>query len=131
MGLTTYVDRLIPARTAPDLRCSTLKKVEELSQKMLAKSIIARFTDKGEDSKMVAKLIERLREAIVCYQVGNHCASALSIIDRKGQVSQQQAIYRQITHLTVRLPVLPLKPTVADPFLKASFDALLKLQEVI
>ena len=40
-----------------------------------------RFMDKGEDSKTVARLIERLREAIVCYQVGNHCAPALSIID--------------------------------------------------
>ena len=80
---------------------------------------------------MVAKLIERLREAIVCYQVGNHCASTLNIIDRRGQVSQQQAIYRQITHLTVGLLVLSLESTVADSFLKTSFDTLLKLQEVI
>jgi len=39
--------------------------------------------DKGEDSKIVARLIELLREAIICYQVGNHCAPALSIIDVK------------------------------------------------
>jgi len=42
-----------------------------------------RFTDKGEDSKIVARLIERLREAIVCYQVGNNCAPALSIVDTR------------------------------------------------
>jgi len=43
---------------------------------------MTRFTDKGEDSKTVARLIERLREAVVCYQVGNYCVSALSVIDR-------------------------------------------------
>ena len=36
---------------------------------MLEKSAISRFADKGEDAKTVTKLIERLREAIVCYQV--------------------------------------------------------------
>ena len=82
-GLTVYVHRLIRVPTTPDRFCSTFKKIEELSQKVLAKSTIARFADKGEDSKIVAKLIERLREAIVCYQVGNYCASLLSIIDKK------------------------------------------------
>jgi len=59
--------------TAPNVRCSTFGKIEELSQKLLAKGTIARFADKGEDSKVVARLIERLREAIVCYQVGDYC----------------------------------------------------------
>jgi len=81
-GLTVYVHRLITAPTAPNRRCSTFEKIEEISQKLLAKSVIARFTDKGEDSKIVARLIERLREAIVCYQVGNYCVSASSVIDR-------------------------------------------------
>ena len=85
MGLIRYVHRLITLPTAPDCRCSTFKKIEELSQKLLAKSVITRFADKGEDSKIVAKLIERLREAIVCYQVGNYCASALNIIDRENR----------------------------------------------
>jgi len=82
-GLTAYVHRLIIAPTSPDRRCSTFQKIEEISQKLLVKSIITRFTDKAEDSKIVARLIERLREAILCYQVGNHCAPALSIIDAK------------------------------------------------
>ena len=55
--------------TAPDGRRSTFKQVEQFSQKLLVKSALARFTDKGEDSKMVARLVERFREAIVCYQV--------------------------------------------------------------
>ena len=46
------------------------------------------------------------------------------------QISQQQAIYRQITHLTVRLLVLSLKSMAIDALLKASFDTLLRLQEV-
>ena len=83
-GLTAYVHQLVTAWTAPDHFCSTFQKIEELSQKLLAKGSITRFADKGEDTKIVAKLIERLREAIVCYQVGNYCVSALSIIDRRG-----------------------------------------------
>jgi len=79
-----YVHRLITAPTAPDRHYSTFEKIEQLSQKLLAKRTIARFADKGEDSKIVAKLIERLREAIVCYQVGSYYASVLFIIERRG-----------------------------------------------
>jgi len=50
---------------------STFQKIDELSQKLLDKGTIARFADKGEDSKVVARLIERLREAVVCYQVSD------------------------------------------------------------
>ena len=59
------------APTASNCRCSTFEKIEELSGKLLAKGTVARFADKGRDSNVVAKLIERLREAIVCYQVGD------------------------------------------------------------
>ncbi|KAF9784522.1 hypothetical protein BJ322DRAFT_851153 [Thelephora terrestris] len=61
-----------------------LKQIEEESKNLLAKNAVARFADKEEDSKVVAGHIERLREAIAGYQI-----------------SQQQSIYRQITHLTV------------------------------
>ena len=64
---------------AHNCRYSTFEKIEELSKKLLAKSTIARFVDKGEDSKVVARLIERLREAIVCYQVGDYCAPASDV----------------------------------------------------
>ena len=83
-GLTVYVHRLITAPTAPNRHYSTFEKIEKLSQKLLAKSTTARFADKGEDSKIVAKLIERLREAIVCYQVGSYYALVLFIIDGRG-----------------------------------------------
>ena len=50
----------------------------EQSQKLLAKGDIARFADKDEDTKVVAGLVERLREAIVCYQVsGDHTSSGV------------------------------------------------------
>ncbi|KAF9784551.1 hypothetical protein BJ322DRAFT_851794 [Thelephora terrestris] len=71
-----------------------LEQIEEESKNLLSKNPSARFADKEEDSKVVAGHIERLRKAIVCYKI-----------------SQQQSIYRQITHLT------------------SSFDTLLKLQE--
>ena len=71
-GLARWVRRLTSAPTAPDVRCSAFEKIEELALRLLAKRTIARFADKGGDSKVVASLIERLREAIVCYQVGGH-----------------------------------------------------------
>lgn len=80
-GLAEYVRKPMAVVTAPDDRCRTFKQIEELSQKMLAKRAITRFADKGEDSKVVAKLIERLREAIVFYQVGNYHLSAPSTVD--------------------------------------------------
>ena len=83
-------------------RRSTFKQIDELSKRLLKKSAIAQFTDKGKDSKVVAGLIERLREAIVYYQVSDYSPSAPVVVD-KGQISQQQAIYHQIAHLTVRL----------------------------
>ena len=60
---------------------SAFKDIEELSQKLSAKSAIARFADKGEDSKVVVGLVERLREAIVCYQVGEKLPLAQGIVD--------------------------------------------------
>lgn len=81
-GLATCVPRLIAVVTPPDDHCSTFKQVEELSKKLLAKNAIARFVDKGKDSGLVVKLIERFREAIVCYQVDNYCPSIPTIIDR-------------------------------------------------
>ena len=80
--LARYVHQLTTTPTAPDCHCSTFEKIEELSNKLLAKSTVARFVDKGEDSKVVARLIERLREAIVSYQVGNRWTPASKIADR-------------------------------------------------
>ena len=61
-------------------RHSAFKEIEGLSQKLLTKSAIAQFADKGEDSKVVVGLVERLREAIVCYQVGEQLHLALVIV---------------------------------------------------
>ena len=118
------------ALTTPNVRRSTFEKIEELSQKLLAKGTIARFADKGEDSKIVARIIERLREAIVCYQVGGYCTQRRVSLTGE-QISQQQAIYHQITHLAVTRSRMPLQPILINPFLKSSFDTLLKLREVI
>jgi hypothetical protein len=69
------------ASTTPNDRYRTFAKIEEISQKLLAKGSIARFVDKGEDSNTVAKLIERLREAILFYQVSEDRTSVPSTID--------------------------------------------------
>jgi hypothetical protein len=47
------------------------------------------------------------------------------------QISQQQAIYNQITNLAVRASRLFTIFHADDPFVKSSFDTLLKLHEVI
>ena len=82
---------------------SALEEIERRSQALLEKGGAARFIDKGEDSKEVAGLIERLREAITHYQVSAHQVIASSALDIGAQISQQQAIYEQITDLTVRI----------------------------
>ena len=64
---------------------------------------MARFIDKGEDAKEVARLIEQLQEAISHYQVSGYEDIASSSVDMGGQISQQQAIYDQISDLTVRV----------------------------
>ena len=81
---------------------STLEEIEKRSQKLLEKGTAARFLDKGEDSKGVAKLVERLREAITHYQVSEDCFFASSPTHRS-QMSQQQAIYDRITNLAVSI----------------------------
>ena len=48
-----------------------------------------------------------------------------------GQITQQQAMHRQITHLAVRCSRLSPESALTDLFLKSSFDKLLKPQEVI
>ena len=55
--------------TTPNGRCSTFKQIEEESQQILAKNPVARFIDKGGDSGNVARFIERLRKALLRYQV--------------------------------------------------------------
>jgi hypothetical protein len=69
------------ASTTPSGHYRTFEKIEEISQQLLAKGTIARFIDKGEDSNTVARLIERLREAIVCYQASEDHVSVLSTVD--------------------------------------------------
>ena len=81
---------------------STLEGIERRSRVLLEKGTGARFLDKGEDSKEVAGLVERLREAITHYQVSRNCLAPSSSAHTGGQVSQQQAIYDQITKFTVR-----------------------------
>ena len=49
-----------------------LGEIERRSGALLEKSVAARFVDKGEDSKEVARLVELLWEAITRYQVSGN-----------------------------------------------------------
>ena len=75
-GLAGYVPQLATAVITTNHNSSTFKHIEELSYKLLEKGAIPRFVDKGEDAKVVTKLIDQLREALNCYQVSDHHPSA-------------------------------------------------------
>jgi len=79
-----------------------LGEIERRSQALLAKGGAARFVDKGDDSKEVVRLIERVQEAIGQYQVSEYSVVISGTVDTEEQISQQQAIYDRITDLTVR-----------------------------
>ena len=66
--LSRYARRLFAAHIHVNGHRSALGEIEKQSQVLLEKGVAARFVDKGEDSKEVASLIERLREAIVLHQ---------------------------------------------------------------
>ena len=99
--LTRHARRLLTTQTFVNNLRSTLEEIEKRAQELLAKGTAARFVDKGSDSGEVVRLVERLREAITHYQVSKNCLIATSMTHKRGQVSQQQAIYDQITNLTV------------------------------
>ena len=61
-----------------DLHPRALEEIEKRSRVLLEKGAATRFVDKGEDSAEVAKLIERLREAITHYEVSEDCVAPLS-----------------------------------------------------
>jgi hypothetical protein len=98
-----YARRSLTAPTlANDLR-SALQEIEKRSRDLLAKGMAARFVDKDADSREVARLVERLREAVIHYQVNEDYSIVSSIPHAARQISQQQAIYDRITNLTVRI----------------------------
>ena len=98
--LTRYVRRSPTLAALVDGLFSVLAEIERRSQELLTKGTAARFVDKAGDSGEVVKLIERLREAIIHYQVSEHCFQH-RIQLTAGQISQQQAIYDRITDLAV------------------------------
>ena len=66
---------------------STLEDIEKRSRALLEKSTAARFMDKGEDSKAVAILVERLRGAITRYQVSGGCFVASNTTHIKADIT--------------------------------------------
>ena len=58
-----------------------LEAIEKRCQELQKKGAAARFIDKGEDAKEVARLIEQLQEAIAHYQVSGYQGIASSSVD--------------------------------------------------
>ena len=69
LELTRYAPQLFTIHLYVNGHRSTLEEIEKRSQVLLEKGVAARFMDKEDDSKEVARLVERLREAIALYQV--------------------------------------------------------------
>jgi hypothetical protein len=80
-GLARYAHRPMTAPNILSGRRSTFEKIEETSRILLAKGAVVRFLDKGADSGAVVKLVERLRQAIVCYQASEDCIPVSSTAD--------------------------------------------------
>ena len=85
--LSRYVCRSLNTTTLANGLLSTLEEVEKRSRALLEKGTVARFVDKGEDSKVVARLVERLREAITHYQVSEGCYTAPSTTHSKADIT--------------------------------------------
>ncbi|KAF9649789.1 hypothetical protein BDM02DRAFT_3142078, partial [Thelephora ganbajun] len=79
--LTKYAHQLVTTPTLFNGLRSALEEIERRSRELLEGTVI-RFVNRGDDSGEVAKLVERLREAITRYQI-----------------PQQRAIYGQIPNL--------------------------------
>jgi hypothetical protein len=78
--------------------CSAFNQIEESSEKLLKKGPMAIFTDKGSDSKVVAGLIERLREAIIYYQVSDNYILVFGIVDKGNRYhSSKQSTIKSLT----------------------------------
>jgi len=58
-----------------------LEEIQRQAEALQAKGVAARFIDKDEDAKVVARLIEELREAISRYQVSGYWDTASSTVD--------------------------------------------------
>ena len=67
--LSRYAPQLFTIHVYANGHHSTLEEIEKRSRVLLRKGVPARFMDKEDNSKEVARLIERLREAIALYQV--------------------------------------------------------------
>ena len=67
--LSRYAPQLFTMHVYVNDHRSALKEIEKRSQVLLQRGVPTRFTDKEDNSKEVARLIERLREVIALYQV--------------------------------------------------------------
>jgi len=70
-----------------DLPPSALEEIKKRSHALLKKGGTAQLVDKAEDSVEVARLIERLREAITHYQVGENYVVALNMTHRRAGIT--------------------------------------------
>ena len=80
------------------------RDLEDIGKRSLAlseKGKVARALDKRRDSGEVVKLMEKLRQGILVYQVSISDYVGVVHRSRTEQVSQQQSIFYQLTQLTV------------------------------
>jgi hypothetical protein len=70
--LARWVHLSVLVVTVSNGLCSAFNQIEESSEKLLKQGPITKFAKKSSDSKAVAGLIERLREAIIYYQVSDN-----------------------------------------------------------
>ena len=103
--LTRCVLQWLAPLALPDGRRSALKEIEERSLELLKRGRVARFVGKAGDSEKVAGLIERLREAIINYQVSENCSVASSMAHRRIDIATTSDLRRNHQAHCENLPV--------------------------
>ena len=79
------------------VRSSSLEGIEKRSRMLLDKGKVAKILDKKQDSGMIVKLVEELRQAILIYQVGT-VENRRSTRVNASRVAVATTVYRQSSH---------------------------------
>ena len=98
--LARFVPYLAPLENPGLTPYRSLEDIGTQSLALLEKGKFARVLDKMQDSQVVIRLVEKLRQAVLIYQVSIKDLQSRKSLTRR-QVSQQQSIYNQVVQLTV------------------------------
>ena len=111
--------------------CRSLEDIGTRSLALSGKKKLVRVLDKKQDSQEVVKLVEKLRQAILVYQVSARHRRSLKSLTRGAGITTTVNIQPgRPFDREFLLPVSGIEAQWAICRFKASFDAILKLHQV-